>query len=214
MSVETPCNALRADLVRMIQMAHGLVVDAVTALQTGDAPLAETVIARDVAVNTLDSVLEANALCVIGCTHPNAGELRFIATTLKVTTDVERVGDQAVAIARTVIRLTECAVSTPLPPELIRMAALTSPLLTDLAATYSSDDPQAAQSVTAGEEELDIAYAATQKELRCRMRRQPSESVAISHLLFIAHHLERIGDHCANAAARLDYVRTGRVFHS
>ena len=209
-----PSTALRADLQRMIHLAKQSLADAVTALQTGDAALAQCVIVRDALVNAQSGAIEVEALCLVGCARPAGSELRFVATAFQIATDIERIGDHAVSVARTAIRLDDAPASTPFPPELSRMARIALRLLCDLADAYGGDGEPAAQRVGSGEEEMDVAYQEAQSELRCRMRCYPNESVAAMHLLFVAHYLERIGDHCAHAAARLDYVRTGRVLHS
>jgi len=205
---------LRSDLVDMADVARCMVADAMTALQTGDTALAESVIERDATVDQLDQSIEAEAIRLVATQQPVAYDLRFIGTALKVTTDIERVGDHAVNIARTVMRLAQVGKSTPVPLEVTRMGTLALQLIGSCAEAYSDDNGRVAQQIIERDDDMDVLYREAQSELRGRMRDTPSESVAASHLLFVAHYLERIGDHCANAAERLTFLLTGRVFHS
>ncbi|MBC7805886.1 MAG: phosphate signaling complex protein PhoU [Akkermansiaceae bacterium] len=204
-------DALRSDLIRMMDLARYMLKDAMTALHTGDTGLAESVIERDAEVDELDRCIETRAICLVGTQQPVAYDLRFVGTVLKVTTDVERIGDHAVNIARVVIRLMKCPGQMPVPVETERMGTIALELLRATAESFANDDAVTAQTVIERDDELDILYRETQTELRHRMIESPPRSVAASHLLFVAHYLERVGDHCANAAERLDYLVTGRV---
>ncbi|MBC8135058.1 MAG: phosphate signaling complex protein PhoU [Fibrella sp.] len=206
-------DALRGDLVHMMDAASWMLKDAMTALQTGDTTLAESVIERDSEVDELDRCIETRAICLVATQRPVAYDLRFVSTALKVTTDIERIGDHAVNIARVVIRLTKCPTPTPILLEIERMSSLSVQLLQITAEAFANDDSVTAQTVIERDDELDILYREAQTELRYRMIEEPSQSVAASHLLFVAHYLERVGDHCANAAERLDFLVTGRVAH-
>lgn len=206
-------DALRGDLVHMMDAARYMLGDAMTALKTGDIALAQTVIERDAEVDELDRCIEARAISLVATQQPVAYDLRFVSTALKVTTDIERIGDHAVNIARVVLRIVTCPVQIPIPIEIERMGVLSLQLLQTTAQAFTSDDAVTAQTVIERDDELDVLYREAQTELRHRMTEDPSQSVAASHLLFVAHYLERVGDHCANAAERLDFLVTGRTAH-
>jgi phosphate transport system protein len=203
-------DALRGDLVRMMDLSRFMLRDAMTALYTGNTPLAESVIERDSEVDELDRCIEARAICLVGARQPLAYDLRFVGTALKVTTDIERVGDHAVNIARVVTRFALCPAQVPPVLEIERMGSVALQMLQTTAEAFANDDAVTAQSVIERDDELDILYREAQTELRQQMLEDPSRSVAASHLLFVAHYLERVGDHCANAAERLDWLVSGQ----
>ncbi len=202
-------DALRGDLVRMMDLARFSLRDTITALETGDTGLAASVIERDDEVDELDRCIEQRAICLVATGKPTAYELRFVGAAMKVTTDIERIGDHAVNIARVVARLAQCPFNLPVPLEIERMGCLSVQLLKATAEAFADNDAAAARSVIARDDEMDILYREAQNELRARMIADPSRSVAASHLLFVAHYLERVGDHCANAAERLEWLVSG-----
>jgi phosphate transport system protein len=211
--LDSGIDALRGDLVHMMDAARNMLKDAMTALYSGDTALAQSVIEQDAEVDELDRCIESRAICLVATQQPVAYDLRFVSTALKVTTDIERIGDHAVNIARVVQRLVKCPVQIPMLLEIERMNSLALQLLQNTAEAFASDDAVTAQTVIERDDELDILYREAQTELRQRMIEDPAQSVAASHLLFVAHYLERVGDHCANAAERLDFLVTGRTAH-
>lgn len=211
--LDSGIDALRGDLVHMMDAARSMLSQAMTALSTSDIALAESVIAQDAEVDELDRCIEARAISLVATQQPVAYDLRFVSTALKVTTDIERIGDHAVNIARVVLRIVKCPVQIPMLIEIERMSTLSLQLLQTTAEAFAHDDAVTAQTVIERDDELDILYREAQNELRHRMTEDPSQSVSASHLLFVAHYLERVGDHCANAAERLDFLVTGRTAH-
>ena len=208
-------EAIRHDLVHMTQVSRAMLADAMTALRTGDTALSEQIIECDTEVDILERCIEERTLCLVAAGSPAAYDLRFVGVALKVSADIERVADHAVNIARVSLRLHKCAPAqqTSLLLEIERMGELTNELLKDTAQALARDDADKAQWVIDRDDDVDVLYHEAQSELRARMRTTPAQSVGASHLLFVAHYLERVGDHCANACERLQFLVTGRTAH-
>ncbi len=205
-------DKVRARFVVMGEATGAMVRDAAQALTTGDDALAQSVIARDRDVDELDRAIEAEALLLLATQQPVvASDLRFLATVLKAITDLERVGDHAVNIAGVARRL--IAAREPFDRGLVDIgwfAATADVMINDTLRAFAERDLSLAQCVVERDDEADIFYKETQRELRRRMQDEPETVVQGSHLLFVAHYLERICDHCANIAERLAYIETGQ----
>ncbi len=198
---ERETAAIRTGLVRMLSLAEAQLTDALGALFSGDTALADTVIGRDNALSEQERCLETQALCAAAHGLRDERETRFVASVLRVTGNIERVGDHAVSIAHLAKRLQTAP--APIPMEIERMSNLLQTILAKTARCISTGDPKVAAEIADTDDEVDILWHETQTELRERMARFPEQSVAASHLLFVAHYLERVGDHCVRVAERL-----------
>jgi len=209
---ETALESVRAQFVAMGAATGAMVRDAAHALMTGNDALAASVVARDREVDELDRAIEAEALLLLATQQPVvASDLRFLATILKAITDLERIGDHAVNIAQVARRLIKAR--EPFDPGLADVAwfaATADQMIADTLRAFATRDLALAQTVIERDDEADIFYKETQRELRRRMQDEPETVVQGSHLLFVAHYLERVCDHCANIAERLAYLETGQ----
>ncbi len=196
-------SALRRDLVRMMFLSRAMMDDAMLALRTGDAALARRVVASDSEVDELDRRVEQQAIGLVAARQVTTPDLRFVGDVFKVSTDMERVADHAVNIARIVLRQAGYPVPTSVPLEIERMGVLASEMIGGTAEAFANDDAVGAETVIERDDEMDVLYREAQTELRHRMLEDPAQGVPSSQLLFVAHYLERVGDHCANASERL-----------
>lgn len=201
----------RRNLNRKIGMmgttAQAMVQDAVAALVSGDVALAQSVVARDSTVDRLDQEIETQCLILLGREQPVASDLRFISAALKVIADIERIGDHAVNISKVALRLqNENRVYTPLVDIPGFGAGITATLQEGLAAFVNADAALAAK-VIADDKAADSPYRELRRELRAVMEQIPASVVLASHLLFVAHYLERIGDHAVAIAERVEPQR-------
>ena len=202
-------DAVRADMICMGETAAHLLSDAVRALETGDVELARSVVTRDGSVNALDRDVEERTLTLLATQQPLAIDLRFLTMALKMVTDLERIGDHAVNIARTAERLAEAKVAYVPLIDVRRMGEVAQRLLQAAVSAIACRDAEAAHAASALDDELDVLYKEAQRELRARLLEDPRQVPLISHLLFVTHYLERIGDHAANVAERLEFIETG-----
>ena len=199
---------LKDKLLLMSHQAEQMIADAIRALVERRPTVAEEVIARD---DTLDQLeLEIDTLCyeILALEQPVARDLRFIATALKIVRDIERIGDTAVNIAERARELIQ-------EPELKRLIAL--PLMADAAQrilkesldAFVNEDAEQAEKVVAADHEIDDLYEQIFRELLTYMIEDTRNISRAIKLIFIAKHLERVGDHSANIAEMVVFMVRG-----
>ncbi len=204
-------NGLRAKLLRMGTATEEMVRDAVQALVRPDLKLAASILPRDDEVDVMDQQIEAECLRLLALQQPMASDLRFIGSTLKVITDIERIGDHAVDIAKVARRMSDDAILYKPLVDVPRLGEMTGAMLHDALEAFVHRDLDRVNQVIADDDAVDNLYRTMRTDLRDTMQRDPSLVVHASHLLFVAHYLERICDHCTNIAERVAFMETGRV---
>jgi phosphate transport system protein len=201
---------LRQDLVEMGEKAGEMIQKALDALVQRSPELAQEVISLDDVVDSLDLAIETKCIELIATQQPMAKDLRVIGTALKIITDVERIGDYAVDIARKAIIL------APLPPlkpyeDVPKMAELVQEMLSRSLKAYQNRDVEEAQEVGKMDHEVDRLYNLTFDELIEYMKKSTENVERAAHLLLVARYFERIGDHITNIAERIVYMETGEL---
>jgi phosphate transport system protein len=199
---------LEGSVSRMAGMAEAMLKSAVHALARSDAGLAERVILSDDDVDRLERVIERDAIALIACRQPLAGDLRRIVATLKIASELERVADLARGIARRSAEIDSSQV-----PGIIssvqHLAQLVSGRLKTVVDAYLARDDSRAVSVWLRDREIDALYTALFRELLTYMMEDPRIIGGGTHLLFCAKSIERVGDHATNIAEIVHYVVTG-----
>jgi|Deesub1362A_J573_1020465.scaffolds.fasta_scaffold04011_6 phosphate transport system protein len=201
---------LRADLVEMGEKTEEMIRKSLQALVERDAELAQEVIDMDDVVDEMDLSIETKCIELIATQQPMAKDLRFISTALKIITDVERIGDYAVDVARKAIIL------APLPPlkpyvDIPKMAELTQTMLRESLVAYQNKDIELARKIGEMDHEVDRLYHVTFDELIGYMKESPENAERAAHLLLVTRYFERIGDHITNIAERIIYMVTGEL---
>ena len=202
------------DLARMVAEMGGLaekqVADAVDALARRDTTLAQRVTAADVHIDALQHEIEEKAVLTIARRQPMAVDLREIVSALRISNDLERIGDLAKNIAKRVIALNA---EFP-PPKLIRgVEHMTDLLLGQLKAVlnaYARRSVAEAMAVWRGDEEIDAVCTSVFRELLTYMMEDPRNITFCIHLLFCAKNIERMGDHATNIAETVHYMIEGK----
>lgn len=203
-------KSLRQDLVEMGEKTAEMIQKALDALVQRNPDLAQEVIKLDDVVDSLDLAIETKCIELIATQQPMAKDLRVIGTALKIITDVERIGDYAVDIARKAIIL------APLPPlkpyeDVPKMAELVQEMLSRGLRAYQNRDVEEAREVGKVDHEVDRLYNLTFDELIEYMKKNPENVERAAHLLLVARYFERIGDHITNIAERIVYMETGEL---
>ena len=178
---------------------------AMTALATRDRALAERVIRNDAAINATRYAIEEEAVGTIATQEPVARDLRLLVAILNVIVDLERMADHAQAIARIVLRFGE-PLGT-LPPELSRMAEIATSMVEGAMTAFFARDVDAARRVADRDDEVD----ALMERVQARLIERPSSVERTTHLIWIAHDLERIADRATNICERVVYLVTGDI---
>jgi phosphate transport system protein len=207
---EEELETLRHLLLKMGSQVDEMVAKAMDALTQQDVPLAEAVMTNDDVVDDLDIQIETQCMRLIALQQPMARDLRLIGTALKIITDLERIGDHAVDIAKVARKLARDSFYKPLV-DLPRMNVMVRGMLHDALAAFVTHDLSLVDSVVDADDEVDDLFHQIRSELHTAMERSPNLVVQASYLLFVAHYLERIADHTVNIAERVYYVETSSL---
>jgi phosphate transport system protein len=202
-------EALNRELHVMGVLVQQAISGAVTALVTRDVPAAQTVVERDTEVNQAYAKIERLCLELLALQQPMAGDLRRIAATLKVITDLERMADHAVVIARVVRRLGGQPHVKPLV-DIPAMANLAQEMVADALVAFVQRDKARALAMIARDNELDGLHRKVIDDLQALMEKDPSTIAQGIQLLFVSGSLERIGDYATNLGEWLIYLETGQ----
>jgi phosphate transport system protein len=202
-------DAITAELARMGGLAEAEVADAIRAISKSDISLATSVIGRDAKLDVLDKEIERRAIRLIALRQPVADDLRHTVSAMKISTNLERIGDLAKNIAKRALVIVESEPLTPLTGSIERMGDLVVARLKNVLDALSSREVDQAIAVWMNDHEVDEHYDAIFRELLTYMMGDPRTITACAHLLFVAKNLERIGDHATNIAEVLHYEITG-----
>ncbi len=188
--------------------------DAITALIERDPVMAEDVISRDPLVDLAEIQLDEHCFYMLARRQPVARDLRFIATTLKIVKDLERVGDMASDIAEHVLALLRYPVVRSFP-EIPEMARLAQQMLKRALDAFVKRDPELARSVITDDDKVDEMHVRIWDELVVFMSKEPDSIPAAPHLFAIIKYLERLGDHSSNVAEMVVFLVEGKdIRHS
>ena len=189
-------------------LAEKLLADAFAALERRDPNLAAATIASDKSIDTLDLQVQERAILMIAKRQPIANDLRHIMTVLKITSDLERIGDLAKNIAKRVALMDQTR-SIEAIPLLMSMSSIVAELIHDALDSFAARDAELAVRVTVRDKNVDDFYNSIFRTLVTFMMENPKYISESAHLLFVAKNLERMGDHATNIAEMVYYVVTG-----
>lgn len=206
---EQDLKILRTHLVQMGQLAIDQTQLAVRALMEGDLELVRQVRAQDDAIDALEMEIDAEAIRYMSLRAPVAKELRLVVVGMKASHDLERVGDEAVNIAKRTKKLTAPLPAGPIRDDLSAMAAIVLEMLRDaLDSLLDADDAKAA-SICQRDKDVDRLDKKIYKEITQRMATDSDFVPLAPELLFVARSLERIADHATNVAEEVIYLLRG-----
>jgi phosphate transport system protein len=198
------------DLLLMGTMVEEAIEKAVQALIKRDVALAQQVIDGDERVNQALHNIEENCEVLIATQQPMATDLRFLLATYNIANELERIGDYAEGIARLAIRLAD---EPQLKPylDVPRMTQKGCEMLRGQLQAFVNRDADAARTLARGDDEMDALYNQVYRELLLFMVEDPRTINRATHLLWVAHNLERIGDRTTNLGEQVVYMVTGKV---
>lgn len=208
-SFDQELETLRQDLLRMGRLVSESIRDAVQSLARQDVELARRVIEGDDAVDKMEMDIEDKCMVLIARQQPLARDLRIIGTGLKITTDLERIGDHAYDIANVTLRLANQPLIKPLV-DIPRMAGMAQKMLSDSLDAYVNLDIALAESICQADDDVDNLYQQVFRELLTFMMEDPRTISQATQLIFVARYLERIADHTTNIAEWTIYLVTGQ----
>lgn len=195
-------------LLEMSTKAGAMLQRSVESIVTLDEDLAMAVMQSDDEVDALDLAIEEKCLRLLALQQPMASDLREIGTLMKMITDIERIGDLAVDIAKAGLKI-EKELGRTNYVDIRKIAVLAQSMLTEALEAFTKRDLGLVSNVIAKDDEVDQLYRDIRAQIHERMRQDPDEVVAASWLLIAIHHIERIADHTVNIAERVAFMVTG-----
>ncbi|MGD8864140.1 MAG: phosphate signaling complex protein PhoU [Anaerolineales bacterium] len=201
-------NGIVDSVLKMGAMIEQAIRNSLASLQNRDLILAEEVVERDEDINQLRFEIEEACLALIATQQPTARDLRAVIAAMNIVIDLERMGDHASGIAKTVIRMGEQPLLKPLI-DIPRMAELALEMLRGSLKAFVDVDPDSAKAIAPRDEEMDHLYRAIFDELIGLMAKNPEGVERATYLLWTAHNLERIGDRVTNIAEQVVFMSTG-----
>lgn len=202
-------DELQKLLLRMGESVEKLIQEAVKSLAYLDETLAKQVIESDDEIDEDMRLIDELCLRLIALQQPMASDLRIIGTALKIATDLERIADHAVDIAKITIRLNGEELVKPLEviPE---MAEVALEMLRECLLSYTERNVHRAAALADKDDRIDKLYSGVFSEIIGLMTSDTARNRQLTHLLLVAHHLERVGDHTTNIGEGVIYMVTGK----
>jgi phosphate transport system protein len=190
---------LKGNLLKMAALVEESIRDAVRSLVKRDSELAQQTFAKEDRINGLEIVIDDMCLRLLALRQPMAVDLRFITAAMKIITDLERMGDQAVNIAERAISLNQ---EPQLKPyiDIPRMAEITQSMVKDVLDAFVTKDSKLARSVCERDDLVDGLNDQVFRELLTYMMSDPKTTPRAVHLMIVCRCLERIADHATNIA--------------
>lgn len=201
-------HRLREDVIGMGSIVGRTIGDAVLSLKNRDVDLAQKVIDTDKEIDALDHSIEDNCMRLLALQQPMARDLRLIISALKMSIDLERMGDLALEIAV----ITKMTANVPPVKPLIdipRMAETCQDMLKNTMSAFENKDIELARNVAKRDDEVDMLFDQVRRELISYMIEDPKKITGAQHLTFVARYLERIGDHITNLCESVVFMVTG-----
>ena len=204
-------EAIQAILMKMGGLVEAAILDGAKSLETRDLELAEAVRKGDKAIDALEEQVNEEATRVIALRAPTARDLRTVMTVIKISANLERVGDYAKNMAKRTTVLAEGPPAGSSGVSIRRMAREVQLMLKDALDAYIQRDAALATEVILRDEDVDQLYNALFRELLTHMMEDPRSITPCMHLHFVAKNVERMGDHVTNIAEQVVYLVTGEM---
>ncbi len=202
-------KVIQEDVLHLGSMVEKAVMRSIQAMKTRDLSLAEQIITDDRNVNGKRFEIEEKCIELIATQQPLASDLRIIIAVLSITTEIERIGDYAMGIARIVIMIGD---EPPLKPlvDIPRMAEQTVDMLYHSLGALINRDIETAKKIIAQDNLVDQLYDRVFQELLLFMA-DPKTITRATRLMWVAHNLERAADRVTNICERIVFIATGKM---
>lgn len=204
-------QSINSDILRMGELVLGATQDSVRAVETHDKELAARIVDGDEQVNALRFSIEEACIANIARQQPAARDLREILSAMNIVVDLERMGDHAAGIAKTVLRVEPSKAVLEIPPALLEIRDHVLGMLSEVMEAYQKDDVQAARRISERDDQVDQGYRELFRELLAKVPAAPEASEYALYLLFAGHNLERTADRVTNIAERIIFASSGKM---
>ncbi|MDA8085219.1 MAG: phosphate signaling complex protein PhoU [Nitrospiraceae bacterium] len=207
---EEDYRRLRENLLAMAGLVQTAIRESVRSLVERDTEAARTVIEGDRRINSYDVKIDEECIELIALRQPMGRDLRFLTTAMKITTDLERIADNAVNIAERALELDEEPILKPYI-DIPRMAEISGEMVKDAIDAFLNEDTELAIRVIKQDDEIDDLNESVLMELTFVMTQDPGTVSRAMKVSYISKYLERIGDHATNIAEMVVYMVRGRI---
>ena len=201
---------LKQRLLDMSERAESLVALSVEALLERDRDKAVAVIEADEELDRLEVEAENQAIAMLALQQPMARDLRFLIGAIKVSSDLERVGDHAVNIAQCVVRLVDQRTPVPVVPALADMARRARAMLSDALDAFIRGDGALGRAVVKADDDVDAQHESIFRTLLADMMGDPQTIAPSLELLLVSRNLERVADLATNIGEDAVYLAEGK----
>ncbi|MBO9435898.1 phosphate signaling complex protein PhoU [Ruegeria sp. R13_0] len=202
-------EAIQAHIMKMGGLVEAAIMGAARSLETRDEELAQQVRQGDKAIDALEDIINEETARLIALRAPTASDLRLVLSVLKVSANLERIGDYSKNIAKRTTVLVNSGEINGSASALRRMAREVEVMLRDALDAYIQRDAELAADVIDRDEEVDQMYNGLFREFLTFMAEDPRSISSCMHLHFIAKNIERMGDHVTAIAEQVVYLVTG-----
>ena len=196
-------------IAEMGGLAERMVENSVRALVKSDVQLAQKVISDDLILDEAQAMLDEKVVQIIAQRQPVASDLREVFSTIRIASDLERIGDLGKNISKRVVAISERGQSVNLVRGIDHLGALALAQLQEVLDAFGSRSVTRITMVRDRADAIDAMYTSLFRELLTYMMEDPRNITTCTHLLFCAKNIERIGDHATNIAESVYYIVTG-----
>lgn len=203
-------NDIKHEVLRMGALVEEIIKTTVTALKEQDLDLARKVCEKDDEIDQLEIEIEKECMMLLALQQPLAKDLRTIASALKIITDLERMGDNAVNIAKVALEIGKDPLIKPLV-DIPKMAGITHEMIKLSLDAFVNEDIALAEKAAGMDEEVDRLYDMIIEDVLTIITEKKEVTKQGIKLMFIGRYLERIADHSTNICERTVYMISGEL---
>jgi len=203
-------QGLKERVTAMGHMVEEQLDGAMKALEDKDVEKARDIIGRDHQVNALEVGIDEDCIRMIALHQPEARDLRFIITAMKIITDLERMSDLAANVCERVVELKD-ELPVTIPPPIYTMAEIGRDMLRNALDAFVTKNTSEALAVCREDERVNVIYRDLVRSMVQEVSRDPGKTSPVIRLLFVGRSLERFADHATNVAEIIVYLVEGKV---
>lgn len=208
MSIEIFCQEIKNEVLLLSSMVEKAVMDSAGALKDNDFDRSQQVLLNDMIINRKRYEIEISIVVLMATHQPVARDLRMLAASMDICSELERMGDYAKEIANINIRSEGLSLPVILK-DIYLMAEKAVDMLHRAMTTFADDDVQTAMAIIGEDDLIDECYTKLYYEAVNNVLGDPRNIERANYVLWIAHNLERLGDRTANVCERVIYIVTG-----
>ncbi len=205
---ENEIQQVKDEVLLLGSMVEHAIIASVEVLKKRDIKGAEKIIADDKEINKKRFAIENQLMILIATQQPMAHDLRLLASTMEIISELERMGDYAKGIANINVRMGEEALLKPLI-DIPRMAQIGTSMLHRSLSAFINEDVETAKAIPVEDDEVDALYNQIYRELIMIIIQDPKSIERANWLLWVAHNLERVADRVTNICERTIFIATG-----